>query len=78
MTTLNAVHQPHIQSGLYTETQHCQTSICSRQQREKMDVNAAAAQKLAPRVEDVKSEEGKSIKEMLFEKENFGQSYLSQ
>jgi hypothetical protein len=43
-----------------------------------MDVNAAAAQKLAPRVEEVKSkEEGKSIKETLFEKKDFGQSYLS-
>ncbi len=42
-----------------------------------MDVNAAAAQKLAPRVEDIESKEGKSIKEMLFEEEDFSQSILS-
>jgi hypothetical protein len=34
---------------------------------EKMDVNAVAAQKSAPRVEDVDSKEGKSNKELLFE-----------
>ncbi len=78
LTTLKAVHQPHTWSGLYAEFQRHQTRICSCQQREKMDVNAAAAQKLAPRVEEVKSkEEGKSIKETLFEKKDFGQSYLS-
>jgi hypothetical protein len=43
LATLNAAHQPHIRSGLYAEFQHCQTRICSRQQREKMDANAAAA-----------------------------------
>jgi hypothetical protein len=43
-----------------------------------MDVDAAAAQKSAPRVEEVESEEeGKSIKETLFENEDFGQSFLS-
>ncbi len=47
LTTLKAVHQPHIWSGLYAEFQHRQTRIRSRQQREKMDANAAAAQKLA-------------------------------
>jgi hypothetical protein len=44
-----------------------------------MDANAAAAQKLAPRVEEIESkEEGKSIKETLFLKnEDFGQSFFS-
>jgi hypothetical protein len=77
LTALNAVHQPHIWSGLYAESQRRQTRIHSHQQREKMDVNAAAAQKLAPRVEDIESKEGKSIKEMLFEEEDFSQSILS-
>ncbi len=78
LTTLKAVHQQHIWCGLCAELQRCQTRICSRQQREKMDVDAAAAQKLTPRVEDVESlEECKSIKEMLFEEKDFGQSFLS-
>ncbi len=79
LATLNAVHQPHIRSGLYAESQRCQTRICSRQQREKMDADAAAARKLAPRVEEVESEEeGESIKEMLcLEDKDFGQSLLS-
>jgi hypothetical protein len=42
-----------------------------------MDVHTAAIQKLAPRVEDVKSEGGDSIKETLFEEEDFGQSNLA-
>jgi hypothetical protein len=75
--TLNAVHQPHIWSGLYAESQRHQTKICSHHQREKINVNAAAAQKLTPRAEDVESEEGKSIKEMLFQEKDFGQSILS-
>ncbi len=79
VATLNAVHRPHIRSGLYAESQRRQTRIRSRQQREKMDANAAAARKLAPRVEEVESEEeGESIKEMLcLEDEDFGQSLLS-
>jgi hypothetical protein len=79
LATLNAVHQPHIRSGLYAEFQCHQRRICYRQQREKMDANAAAARKLAPRVEEVKSkEEGKSIKEMLcLEDEDFDQGLLS-
>jgi hypothetical protein len=78
LMTLKAVHQPHIWSGLYAELQRCQTRICSCQQREKMDADAAAAQKLAPRVEKVKSrEEGESIEETLFlENEDFGQSFF--
>jgi hypothetical protein len=64
--TLKAVHQPHSRSGLYAESQHFQTRIHSHQQREKMDADAAAARKPAPRVEEVESKEkGKSIKEML-------------
>jgi hypothetical protein len=79
LVTLNAVHQPHIRSGLYAESQHHQTRICSRQQREKMDADAAVARKLAPRVEEVESkEEGKSIKKMLcLEDEYFDQGLLS-
>jgi hypothetical protein len=43
-----------------------------------MDVVAAAAQMLVSRsrVEDVESKEGKSIKETLFEEEDFCQSIL--
>jgi hypothetical protein len=66
LATLKAVHQPHIRSGLYAESQHHQMRIHSGQQREKMNADTAAARKLAPRVGEFESkEEGKSIKEML-------------
>jgi hypothetical protein len=69
LTTVNAVHQPQVRSGLYAETEHCKLRVRSRSEREKMEVNAAAA-RMPLQVENVESDSKSESKEILFS--NFG------
>ena len=44
LTTSNtAVHHPHIEAGLFVESERCMQSIRFRTNREKKDADAAAA-----------------------------------
>jgi hypothetical protein len=36
LTTVNAVHQPQVRRGLYTETERCKLRVRSRSEREKI------------------------------------------
>jgi len=59
LTTINAaVHHPHVQNSLYAESERRKQRICSQSEREKMDIDAAALQKLIE-VEDVSDESEK-------------------
>jgi len=53
LTTMTAaVHQPHVQVGLFAESERRKHRIRSRSEREKMDVDAAEALALLVEVED--------------------------
>ncbi len=55
LTTVNAVHQPQVRSGLYAETERRKLRVCSRSEREKMEVDTADA-RMPLQVENVKSD----------------------
>ena len=55
LTTSNtAVHHPHIQAGLFAESERCKQRIRSQAEREKKDANPAAANGV---FEDVSNED---------------------
>ena len=64
LTTINAaVHHPHIQNGLYAEPVRINKRIRSRSEREKMEIDAAALQKLID-VEDASDNTKEAEKSM--------------
>ena len=64
LTTINAaVHHPHVQNGLYAEPVRRNKRIRSRSEREKMEIDAAAIQKLID-VEDASDDEKEAEKSM--------------
>jgi hypothetical protein len=64
LTTMNAVHQPQVRSGLYAETEHCKLRVRSQSEREKMEVNAAAA-RMPFQAENIESDSESESKEIL-------------